>query len=192
MSFDDLKDPFDPRNFKRPQDPRLAPGGNSTPAGLPNTIEARKPNKSWFFRIHPDSAYRAVLPLFVDDDSKNRSANSYLFAPDFEVPNDLDGLVRDTLVAAAITCSGTPFLYVLPVSDSTWYESGVEVIRAATEDWIRVGSKDGGYVITPPVAKLEDPRFPDVPFRDWLERAFGKRLIRSLDDPVVKKLRGGR
>jgi hypothetical protein len=130
--------------------------------------------------------------LYIDDDSKRRTANTYLFAPGLEIPSDLDGLVRDTLVAAATTSSGIHFLYILPVSDSTWYESGVEVFQRATLEWVRVQPADGSYVMTPPVAVLAEPHFPDVPFREYLERAFGKRLITSLDDPLVKKLRGDR
>jgi len=159
-------DPFDPRNHKKSQDPRLNPSAGSSTSSLPATIDPRKPKKSWFIRIHPDQNYRAVVPLYTD--------------------------VRDTLVAAAITSSGIPFLYTLTVSDSTWYESGVEVFRVATDQWVRVTPADGCYVSKPPIAKLDEPHFPDVPFRDWLERAFSKRLIKSLDDPLVRKLRGAR
>jgi hypothetical protein len=126
----------------------------------------------------------------MDDDTKRRENNSYLFAPGLEIPADLESLVRDTLVAAAITNSGIHFLYPLSVTDSSWYESGVEVFRRATEEWIRVTPGEGCYQISFPIAKLEEPCFPDVPFREYLERAFSKRLIKSLDDPLIKKLRG--
>jgi|HubBroStandDraft_6_1064221.scaffolds.fasta_scaffold11280_5 hypothetical protein len=185
-------DPFDPRNHKKPQDPRLNPGAGSPTSGLPASIEPRKPKKSWFVRIHPDPSYRAVVPLYTDDDAKRREGNSYLFAPGLEIPPDLEDLVRDTLVAAAITSSGIPFLYTLNISDSTWYESGVEVFRVITDEWKRITSADGCYVMKSTIAKLDEPHFPDAPFRDWLECAFSKRLIKSLDDPLVKKLRGGR
>jgi hypothetical protein len=188
----EVLDPFDPKNHKKPQDPRLNPGADPAVCALPNTIEARKPKKSWFIRIHPDPSYRTVLPLFTDDDAKRRDSNTYLFAPGLEIPPDLEGLVRDTFVAAATTSSGIFFLYVLPVSDSTWYESGLTVIQRAIEAWVRVQPAEGAYVIQAPIAMLEEPRFPEMPFRDWLERAFSKRLIKSLDDPLVKKLRGAR
>ena len=187
-----LLDPFDPKNHKKPQDPRLNPGADPAVCASPNTIEARKPKKSWFIRIHPDPSYRIVLPLYTDDDAKRRDSSIYLFTPGLEIPPDLEGLVRDTLVAAAITSSGIYFFYILPVSDSTWYESALTVIQRATQEWVRVQPADGSYVIYAPIAALEEPRFPDVPFREWLERAFSKRLIKSLDDPLVKKLRGAR
>jgi hypothetical protein len=183
-------DPFDPKNHRKPQDPRLNFGSDQPNLQLPSTIEVRKPKKTWFIRIHPDPNYRAVLRVFTDDDSKRRESNSYLFAPGLEIPPDLEDLVRDTLVAAAITSSGIHFLYWLSVIDSSWYESGVEVFRRAAEEWVRVTPSEGGYTMKPPIAKLEEPRFPDVPFREYLERAFSKRLIKSLDDPLVKKLRG--
>jgi hypothetical protein len=104
----------------------------------------------------------------------------------------MEGLVRDTFVAAAITSAGICFLYILTVSDNSWYESGLTVIQHATEEWVRVYSTEGAYAFQRPIATLEEPRFPDIPFREWLERAFSKRLIKSLDDPLVKKLRGAR
>ena len=183
-------DPFDPRNHKKPLDPRLNPGAGASTSGLPNSMYIGKPKKSWFIRFHPDPAYRAVLPLYTDDDAKRRDNNIYLFAPGLEVPADLEGLVSDTLVVAAIANTGVPFLYKLAVTDSSWYESGLELILRGTEEWLRVKSADGCYVTSPPIAKLDEPHFPVVPFRDWLERAFAKRVFKSLDDPRVKKLRG--
>lgn len=185
-------DPFDPRNHKKPQDPRLNPGAFAATSGLPSTIYIGKPKKSWYIRFHPDPAYRAVLPLYTDDDVKRREGNDYLFAPGLQIPPDLEDLVRDTLVVAAITSSGVPFVYKLPVTDSSWYESGLELIVLVTEEWKRVAAGDGCYVMKSPIAKIDEPIFPDAPFRNWLERAFSKRLIKSLDDPLVKKLRGAR
>jgi len=185
-------DPFDPSNYRKPQDARLNPGAEGAIVGLPGTIEPRKPKKSWFIRVHPDPSYRTVLPLYTDDDSKRRENNTYLFSPGLEIPPDLESLVRDHLVAAAITSSGVPFLYTLAVTDSSWYESGLEKILQATTEWIRVTPADGCYRADPPIAKLAEPQFPHAPLRDWLERAFSKRLIKSLDDPIVKKLRGAR
>jgi len=95
-------------------------------------------------------------------------------------------------LAAAITSSGIHFLYRLTVTDSSWYESGVEVLLRATKEWVRVLPSESCYEVVSPIAELEEPHFPDVPFRDYLERAFSKRLIKSLDDPMVKKLRGAR
>jgi len=183
-------DPYNPARYRKPQDPRLSPGLEQSAGNLPNAIDARKPKKSWFIRVNPDPSYRVILPLYTDDDSKRREGNSYLFDPGIEIPLDLESLVRDTLVVAAITSTGISFLYTLAITDSTWYESGIQAIRLAVEGWVRITPSDGCYSVTYPVAVLPEPRFPNVPFRDYLERAFAKRLIRSLDDPVVKKLRG--
>jgi hypothetical protein len=185
-------DPFDPKNHKKLQDPRLNPDAFASVAALPNTIYVGKPKKSWFCRFQPDPAYRTVLRLYSDDDAKRRDHNPYLFAPDLELPPDLEGLVTETLVVAAINSAGVPFLYMLNVNSSSWYESGLEVIQRGMEQWIRVFSGDGCYHTKPPISKLDEPRFPEAPFRDWIEHGFAKTLFKSLDDPRVKKLRGAR
>jgi hypothetical protein len=186
----EIDDFFDPAGYRKPQDPRLSLGSEQSAGSLPNTIEARKPKKSWFIRVNPDPSYHVILPLYTDDDSKRRESNSYLFVPGLEIPLDLGSLVRDTLVVAAITSTGISFLYTLAVTDSTWHDSGIEAIRLAMERWVRITPSEGCYSVTFPIADLPEPRFPDVPFRDYLERAFAKRLIKSLDDPLIKKLRG--
>ncbi len=185
-------DPFDPKNYRTPQDRRLNPNVDSG-SYLPQTIEARKPKKSWFFRVHASADYRVELPIYTDD-VKRRQDNIYLFSPGLKVPAEIRDLVRDTLVAAAVTSEGIPFLYTLTVADNSWYDSGVEIIRLATEEWVRqtADSAGGFYTITRPIAELGEPHFPDIPFRTYLERAFNKRVISSLDDPLIKKLRGDR
>ena len=185
-------DPFDPKNYRKPQDRRLNPNAESG-SYLPQTIEARRPKKSWFFRVHPSADYRVELPIYTDD-VKRRQDNVYLFSPGLKVPADIQDLVRDTLVAAAVTSEGVPFLYLLTVSDNSWYESGVDIIRLATEQWVRQtpDSAGGSYTITKPLADLGEPQFPDIPFRTYLERAFNKHVIFSLDDPLIKRLRGDR
>jgi hypothetical protein len=191
VTHSETLDPFDPSNYKKPQDPRLNPSGSTEACGLPTNIFIGKPKKQWFIRFHPVPAYRAVLPLLTDDDAKRRDSSDYLFVPQLAIPPDLESLVRDNLVVAAITSAGIPFLYKLAVTDSSWYESGLELILRGTDEWVRVTPADGCYVTSPPIARLEEPRFPSAPFHDWLERAFTKRLITSLDHPIVKKLRGG-
>ena len=121
-------DPFDPQNFKKSQDPRLNPADQQSSCGLPNTIMVGKPKKAWFVRFHADPNYRTVAPIYTDDDAKRRDENSYLFAPGLVIPADIECLVRDTLLVAAVTSAGIPFLYKLPVTDSSWYESGLELI----------------------------------------------------------------
>jgi len=185
-------DPFDPQNFKKSQDPRLNPTDQQSSCGLPNTIMVGKPKKAWFVRFHADPNYRTVAPIYTDDDTNRRDENSYLFAPGLAIPADIECLVRDTLLVAAVTSAGIPFLYKLPVTDSPWYESGLELILGGMTQWLRITPRDGCYVSSLPIAELAEPRFPAAPFRDWLERAFSKRLITSIDHPVVKKLRGAR
>jgi hypothetical protein len=181
-------DPFDPASYKRAADPRLSDYANAV--GLPKIIEVRKPDPSWFVRLHQDPGYRGVFPMYFDRGAKRRENSAYLISPELPIPEDLEDLLRDTLLAVAVTSGGISFLYPLNISDSSWYESGLETFRRLTEEWGRVSAGTAGYVVTPPIATLPDPIFPDVPFREYLVGAFSKRLITSLDHPVVKKLRG--
>ncbi len=83
-------DPFDPKNYRKPQDRRLNPNADNG-SYLPQTIEARKPKKDWFFRVHSSADYRVELPIYTDD-VKRRQDNVYLFSPGLKVPADIQDL----------------------------------------------------------------------------------------------------
>ena len=187
IDFDGV-DPFDPQNFKNSSVELEV----EVKSEWPDVLHAGKPKKSWWFRVHPNEEYRKSLPMLLNDEFKKRGENPYLFHPSLEIPSDLEDLVRPTLVTAAITSTGIPFLYCLVKSDSAWYESGLEVIQKAIESWVRVSPDGTGYRITSPqhAEKFSEPNFLSHPFRHWLETGFRRRLIATLDHPVVKELRG--
>lgn len=185
---------FDPKNFRKPQDPRLLRGPEQPLlGGFPVVIEARKPRKEEFVRVHSNPAYQAVLPLLVPGQpKKRREDNLYFLHPNLAIPSDLEHFVHDHLVAAAITSEGVPFLYTLKCSDTEWYDSGVEAMRQATDHWVHVipHQAESRYVTVRAIAELGEPRFPDLPLSVYFERAFSKHVIDSLEHPVVRKLRG--
>ncbi len=68
--------------------------------------------------------------------------------------------------------------------------------RAAAEHaekrWVRVvANMDAGpYDVYQANSELDEPVWPDEDFTTILQLAFKNRVISSVDDPVIKKLRG--
>jgi len=181
-------DPFDPASYSRPEDDRLKPTGESLPAA----IHCGRPLAAWFFRIHPDPAYRCMVRVFCDR-TKSRNGANYLWSPNLPIPDDIDALIRPTLVAAAVTDQQISFLYMV-AETSSWYESACTIMKEAMLEWRKqAADKEAGeYVGSPAISDLGEPKFPDVPFRVYLERAFRRHLITTLEDPVVRRIRGVR
>ena len=59
--------------------------------------------------------------------------------------------------------------------------------------WVRVKANMSlrAYEIFEAESTIPDPIWPDLSFEEIYRIAFKDRLIRSLDHPVVKRLRGG-
>jgi len=179
-------DPFDPASYKKVPDPLSEDSVFSN--GLPSTLRVGKPHNDWYIRLHPHPDYRLRAKTFVDRDSKSRDC--YLFAPDFEIPEEIDDLVRETLIVPAVARNGIYFLYTLNINESSWYATGKEVVRRGVKEWVRVKCDGEGYEVKNPQSKFPEPVFPDVPLREYLVRAFSKRLVRDANHPLVKRLLG--
>ena len=101
--------------------------------------------------------------------------------------------MKETLVAACVNDRGEPFLYSVNC-ESSWYESAVFIMKEAMTSWqSQTADKTcGEYTSHAAIAELPEPMWPRVEFRTYLERAFRKHLIQSLDQPIVKQMRGAR
>jgi hypothetical protein len=194
MDLKNLDSMFDPKNLRKPQDPRLstsALGGKSN--GFPLTLEARKPRSSEFVRVRNGEDYQIVTPLLLAEGSKRREDTSlYFLHPEFQIPSEVSHFVRDYQLAAAMTYEGAHFLFATKVNDTEWYDSMLEAMALARERWVHIIADKGlnRHVTEPAVAMLEEPEWPDVSFQEYLQRAFGHRVINSIDHPIMKKLRG--
>ena len=61
------------------------------------------------------------------------------------------------------------------------------------KNWIRIKSNMSlkAYEIFEAASAIPDPQWPELPFGEIVRIAFKDKVIRSLDHPVVKRLRGG-
>lgn len=157
------------------------------------TVPVRKPSKEWFLQTHPSEEYRiqtAVLELKEDRET-------YLVDPALWPELSTESTFGPRAIFTAITRQGVVFLWPvrLPGPDGKlddWSQSALDAAGMARGRWIRVASNMhlGAYEVFEASADLPAPEWPDVPFSKLLEVAFGKRYVKDLDHPVLKKLRG--
>jgi hypothetical protein len=156
-------------------------------------IPVRKPDKSWFVRVHPEPAYRltaAVVELKEDREI-------YLVDPALRPDLAAEPTFGPMMLFLAINRQGVLFFW--PVRPPTgggrvdgWNRSALEAVELAAKGWVRVAANLslGGYDVFRAVGQLTEPEWPTLPLGELLRVAFKDRHVTGPDHPVLRKLRG--
>jgi hypothetical protein len=182
-------DPFDPAALRLSQDFAASMGVKKALL----TVPVRKPDKSWFVRVHPDEAYRlqtAVIELKEDRET-------YLVAPALWPALAAESTFSSRALFTAINRQGVLFLWPirLPGADGKvdeWSRTALDAADMAAKRWVRVTANLslGAYEVFEATGQLGEPSWPSTPFGELLRIAFRDRFISSLDHPVLRRLRG--
>jgi hypothetical protein len=182
-------DPFSPESLRLSQDFAANLGVKK----VLMTVPVRKPDKTWFVRVHPGEDYR--LQTYVVELKEERE--TYLVARPLWEQLAGETTFSPRALYTAVNRQGVLFLWPirLPGPDGKlddWNQSALEAALAAQTSWVRVQANMalGAYDVFKAAASLPEPTWPDKPFDELLTVAFKGRFIDSLDHPVLKKLRG--
>jgi hypothetical protein len=181
-------DIFNPENLKLPQD--FAQTGVKK---LTTVIPVRKPNKSEWFRTHPDPAYHLMTAVL--EVKSERGGEFYLVTP--TMARELAGETVAVILQTTISRQGVLTLWPIRVPDperpSTWHTSALDAAERARHHWIRMVSDMALSAYRPfqAAGDLPPPVWPaELTFQEIITIAFRDRMITSLDHPVVRQLRG--
>jgi hypothetical protein len=181
--------PFDPASLRLSQDFTADLGVKKALI----TVPVRKPDKAWFFRTHPDEAYR--LQTYVIELKEERE--TYLVARPLWSELAGESTFSPRVIYTAMNRQGVLFLYPirLPGPDGKiddWSRSALEAAQRAMTKYIRVSANMalGAYDVFKATADLPGPQWPEEPFEELLKVGFKDRLIDSLEHPIIRKLRG--
>jgi hypothetical protein len=157
------------------------------------TINVKRPHKQVFFRTHPDEKFRMatyILEYRGEGDSENYVVESGLWG-------ELSSEIVPKILFTVINRQGDISLWPIrmPGKDGkqdNWSRSALDEANAAMKDWVRLNPNRavGGYEIFVPQGDLSEPEWPDMTFQEILNIAFKDRHIKTLDHPILKKLRG--
>jgi hypothetical protein len=153
------------------------------------TVPIRKPDRQWWFRVHPEWSFTAAI-LELRDTREN-----YLVLP--ALRPELPGEAIPTILFPAISRQGVVFLWPVRPDGlhgrrNEWNRSSLEAAMLAKVKWTRLAANLslGAYEIFTAPDGLSDPVWPDLSFEELLRIAFRDRIIDSLDHPIVRQLRG--
>jgi hypothetical protein len=157
-------------------------------------VRVRKPDKTWFVRVHPSSDYRIMAYILELD----REA-PYLILLD-ALPKDIEQTVVLVELVTAIDTEGVLFLWPLRQprgdkkrDDNEWNASARSAALTAETRWIKIVADQhaGCYNVYSPIQSLSDPNWAELPtFTQLLTVAFRDRLVESIDHPVLVQLAG--
>ena len=159
---------------------------------LLTTVPVRKPLPQDFVRVRPEPQYRETLAFIELKDDRET------YIVDLGAVPELGGECFFATLFTATTRTGVLFMWPvkIPTADgriSEWNMSAATAAQHAMKGWVRVRSNMslGAYEIFEAEGSIPEPTWPELSFDAILRIAFKDRVIRSLDHPVVKRLRGG-
>lgn len=157
------------------------------------TVPVRKPDKTWWVRVHPGEDFRlqtAVLDLKEDREL-------YLIAPALRSDLVTDSTFGVRALFTGMNRQGVLFLWPVPLPGPDgkileWHRSLLEAAEMAMGGWVRVVANMslGAYDVFQADGIKDDPKWPAEPFEKILEVAFKGRYLDRLDHPVLQRLRG--
>jgi hypothetical protein len=156
-------------------------------------VPVRKPDHQWFVRVHPSEENRLVTATLKIKEERD---GSYLV--DRSLWDELGSEIKPTILLLAINRQDVPFLWDIPMPDAQGkhHEFHASALNAAlnyaTKKWIRIRANIplGGYDVSSAEGDLSQPQWPELSFQEILTLAYRERFIRSMDHPVIQKLRG--
>ena len=156
---------------------------------LLTTVPVRRPLAQDFVRVRRELHYRETL-AFIEFERET-------YIVDLVAVPELQGECFFATVFVAISRTGVLFMWPVKVPRDGkilgWHTSAAMAAQCAMKGWVRVKSNTdlGAYEISEAEGSIPDPIWPELSFDEIVRIAFKDRVIRSLDHPVVKRLRGG-
>ncbi len=155
------------------------------------TVPVKKPDRQWFVRVHPDHSWRLETAVLEFKEERE----TYLVDP--ELWPELPGELVPKVLFTAMNRQGVVFLWPvrLPGEDgrgNAWHHSALEAANLAMKGWVRIAANMslGAYEVFQATGDLPDPEWPDKDFSALLEIGFKDHYVRSIDHPVIGRLRG--
>ena len=178
---------LDPEKYRKAKSPAAEEAFSD---GVQSTIPVRKPGSRNFFRVHPGEECRLYDVPVVEDEKKE----TYILAPDLEIPEDLERFVSHVNLVTCLNHKGTLFLWPYKNSTNDWSKSASRIARRAISEWVRLrADMDANcYRVETAPAELRaiEPAWPKMTFDEIFNTAFEDKCIESLDHPVIRSLRG--
>jgi hypothetical protein len=156
------------------------------------TIPVRKPSKQDWIRVHDSEDWALQTAVLELKDERE----TYLVAS--SLWSELSGEIIPKVIVTTINRQGVLALWPIKLSGEDgrhdeWSRSALVAAEKAKTQWIRLVANMslGAYEVYEAIGDMPKPNWPlDITFQKVIEIAFKDRFIKSLEHPVIQKLRG--
>ena len=182
FQLDPSFDIYDPANYDVDQ-------AEAVPAERKLKVKLRRPHSTVFIRAADPGYFRFKTCLLRFEDKED----VYNVIPSLWA--DLEEDLTTVDVFLFIDREGAFYLWNVPRdSEMDWHKSARRAVEAARQRWVRIvpDVSGGEYRVIPAQASLEEPTWPDLKPRDFLEAGFKGRTITDLGHEAIDRLRGGK
>jgi hypothetical protein len=145
-----------------------------------------------FYRLRNDKAYYAMNVRVLELKTLG-STTLYMIAPNLQLPAAIRKDVKLANIYTGMTATKEAFLLYVTRNSSSWYESAIEMMRLALNQWIKVVTNGAanGYDYFPAPHAIADPDWSGLPsFNEMLALGFRGRVIESADHPAIRRSLG--
>lgn len=153
------------------------------------TVPIGRPNKTTFFRTHPEQAYTFPCMLLELKDTNE----TYIVTP--HISELIKGLARPVCLYLAVDVNGVPRLISVPLpangNSNQWHLSLQQCVLLSRQKWIRMQAdlSAGAYAACASAMALE-PTWPTETMSELVQIAARGNIISTADHPVIVRLRG--
>jgi hypothetical protein len=155
------------------------------------TVPVRKPERTWFVRVHPSEEYRIQTAVYTNKEERKE----YLVSR--ELWQGIGGDIAPKTLFTALNRQGLLFIWPVNLSQADgrqneWNRTNLEAAQSAMTKWVRMASNmsAGFYDVFEATGSFPEPEWPDISFTEILKIAFREQYIDTLDHSVLRSLRG--
>jgi len=177
-------------DFTLPQDFDKQTGAK--PVWVPGSIKVQTPSREWWVRTRPDWIHKATCLELKGSEIRGEIYLVHGLIVDLVD----DATVSTRVLFGAVNRDRKPFLWPVRLTGSKgkkldpWNKVAYETAIRAQDQWMRLSAGDGTYNVQEAVVDMGEPVWPNLSFEELVTIAFDGRIIRDLDDPVLKTLKG--
>jgi hypothetical protein len=159
-----------------------------------HSIPVDKPPAEVWFRVNPDPDF--VFDTFLLHLKNGADRGAYQISADVLPLLVGERQIKPMRLVLVIDRQGELRLWPLrlPGQDGRedgWMSSALEIAEQAKHRWTRMFAGASAFKSQTTRADIPEPIWPSKTFDEWLNLAFAKRRIASVDDPILRRLREG-
>lgn len=170
---------------------RARQGTNRLPSRVPIIT---KPDTAEWVRVRPGDVYKAEVDLLVHKTASNSGDRVGFYIVTDEIADQFSRAIKPCSIRVCINRAKVLQLWVRVITANTWTDSIWTAQKKAETSWIALESDTdrGEYTVHYAEDDLEwgEPVWPASTLQEIVDQAFVGRIITSVDDDVIKALRG--